>query len=163
MNVVFVETDRCLACMSCTYVCSFRQAALHQGQFPNIFVEVDREHRKIFTTTCLQCRTALCIRVCPVGALDRDPETNAVVVNKSICIGCAMCVAACPFGNMHLDEREQVAMKCDLCGGNPKCVQACMAGALHYGSINRLAELKRKKAGLRLGIRAVPNFERHEK
>jgi Fe-S-cluster-containing dehydrogenase component len=126
------------------------------GWSPNIFVSVDMERRRIYTGTCLQCETALCMEVCPVNAIKRDPETSAVVVDKETCLGCGMCVTACPFGYMQLDDSLQKATKCDLCGGNPKCVQMCMAKALHFGSINSLAELKRKQSDLRLGIRAMP-------
>jgi len=94
-----------------------------------------------------------------VDALTRHPETTAVVVDKEQCIGCGLCVEACPFGYMQLDKSIKQAIKCDLCGGNPVCVQMCMANALHYGSINSLAELKCKHPDLRLGLRAVPDNE----
>jgi carbon-monoxide dehydrogenase iron sulfur subunit len=123
---------------------------------PNIFVHVDMERRRIHTGTCLQCETALCMEVCPTNAITRDPQTSAVVVDKENCLGCGICVAACPFGYMHLDDSHRKATKCDLCGGDPKCVQMCMAKALHFGSINSLAEHKRNHVDLRLGLRAVP-------
>lgn len=162
MNVVFVELDRCIACLSCEQACLFQQAEQNRGDRPNIFVNVDMNRRQIYTGTCLQCKTALCMEVCPVSALTRDPETEAVVVDKEKCLGCGICVTACPFGYMHLDEPLRKAAKCDLCGGNPKCVQVCMARALHFGSINSLAELKRKQTDLRLGLRAVPDHEDDE-
>jgi carbon-monoxide dehydrogenase iron sulfur subunit len=156
MNVVYVELDRCIACLSCERACLFQQAARNMGWSPNIFIRVDMERRRIYAGTCLQCETALCLEACPVNAIKRDPETTAVVVDDVICLGCGMCVAACPFGYMHLDDSFRKATKCDLCGGNPKCVQMCMAKALHFGSINSLAERKRKQTDLRLGLRAVP-------
>jgi carbon-monoxide dehydrogenase iron sulfur subunit len=155
MKVVFVDVDRCIACLNCVRACSFQQEAIGGCVDPNIFVHVDLEQRRIFTNTCLQCRTALCMKVCPARALSRDPRTQAIVVNKDLCIGCAMCVSVCPFGSVHLDEVRRVASKCDLCSGRPRCVQVCMAKALHYGSINQLAELKRRRKDLRLVVRAV--------
>ncbi|MBC2710449.1 MAG: 4Fe-4S dicluster domain-containing protein [Desulfosarcina sp.] len=159
MNVVFVELDRCIACLSCEQACQFQQAERNRGWSPNIFVNVDIDRRRIYAGTCLQCETALCMEVCPVSALTRDPETAAVIVEEEICLGCGLCVAACPFGYMQIDESLGKATKCDLCGGNPRCVQMCMAKALHFGSINSLAELKRKQTDLRLGLRAVPYDE----
>ena len=156
MNVVYVELDRCIACLSCERACQFQQAGQDSGCSPNIFVHVDMERRRIHTGTCLQCETALCMEVCPTNAITRDPETSAVVVDKENCLGCGMCIAACPFGYMHLDDSRRKAAKCDLCGGNPKCVQMCMAKALHFGSINSIAERKRNQIDLRLGLRAVP-------
>ena len=156
MKVVFVEIERCIACLSCQRVCLFRQAESHRGDAANIFVHVDIEQRRIFTATCRQCEVALCMKVCPAKALSRDPQTHAVVVDKHRCIGCGLCVAACPFGSVQLDSMQRVATKCDLCGGDPRCVQVCMAKALHFGSINELAELKRKRLDLKLSIRAIP-------
>jgi Fe-S-cluster-containing dehydrogenase component len=99
------------------------------------------------------------MEVCPVSAISRDPETAAVVVDDQICLGCGMCVAACPFGYMLLDDTLRIATKCDLCGGNPKCVQMCMAKALHFESMNNLAERRRKQADLHLGLRAYSDDE----
>ena len=156
MNVVIVEIDRCIGCFSCQRACQFSQMEQSRSWSPNIFVNVDMDRRRIFTGTCLQCETAICMDVCPVGALTRDPKTAAIVVEKSVCLGCGMCVAACPFGYMQLDESVRKATKCDLCGGNPICVQVCMAKALHFESINELAERKRKNTDIRLGLRAIP-------
>jgi len=156
MNVVYVELDRCIACMNCERACQFQQAEQDSGWSPNIFVHVNMERRQIHAGTCLQCETALCMEVCPTNAITRDPQTNAVVVDRENCLGCGMCVAACPFGYMNLDDSIHKATKCDLCGGDPKCVQMCMANALHFGSINALAEQKRNRIDLRLGLRAVP-------
>ncbi|MFH0996041.1 MAG: 4Fe-4S dicluster domain-containing protein [Pseudomonadota bacterium] len=156
MNVVYIEIDRCIACLSCERVCFFYQADAHNGHAANIFVHVDMDLRRIFTVTCRQCEVAMCMKVCPSGALSRDAATHAVVVDKSRCMGCGMCVAACPFGSVQIDGMQRVATKCDLCGGHPRCVDVCMAKALHFGSIKELAELKRKRTDSRFGLRAVP-------
>ena len=157
MNVVFVELDRCIACLSCERACQFQRAERNRGSVPNIFIHVDMNRRRIIAGTCLQCENALCIKVCPVDALTRDPTTAAVIVDTETCLGCGLCITACPFGYMQLNESLRKATKCDLCGGDPRCVQMCMAKALHFGSINSLAELKRKHTDLRLGLRAIPD------
>jgi carbon-monoxide dehydrogenase iron sulfur subunit len=150
MKIIFVELDRCLACRNCEQVCSFQEAGGFKRENSNIWVQIDLEKRSIFTMTCLQCETALCLEVCPTEGLVRDPVTNAVVVDEAACVGCKMCVAACPFGNIHFENSRQVAAKCNLCYGDPQCVQNCMSGALHYGDINDLAAIKRKHVDKKL-------------
>ena len=156
MKVVFVDQDRCLACRNCERVCSFQEAGGFKREDTNIWVHIDLDERTFFTLTCQQCETAACLRICPPGALKRDPLTHAVTVDESLCIGCRMCVTACPFGCIHFEQTRHIAAKCNLCNGDPKCVQNCMAGALHYGDINKLAEIKRKKVDQRLANTAMP-------
>lgn len=103
------------------------------------------EERTFFTLTCQQCDTAPCMNVCPSSALKRDALTGAIIVDEALCIGCKMCVSACPFGCIYFAPGLKFAVKCNLCNGDPKCVQNCMAGALHYADINTLAERKRHK------------------
>ncbi len=155
MKVVYVEVDRCLACLNCVRACFFRQHENLHGAVANILVHVDLDHRRIVAATCLQCEDAPCMEACPTGALYRDPETRAVVVDKQACVGCAMCVVACPFGNVQLDAIRRVATKCDLCGGDPKCVQVCMAKALHFASVDELDRLRRQNRDRKLAVRAL--------
>jgi len=145
MKVIFVEQDRCIACRNCERVCSFQDSGGFKHENTNIWVHIDMDQRTIFTLTCLQCETAYCLEICPTGAIKRDPNTRAVVVDESVCVGCKMCVNACPFGCIHFEGKKRIAAKCNLCNGAPKCVENCMAGALHYGDINELAAIKRKK------------------
>ena len=53
-----------------------------------------------------------------------------IEVNADDCIGCRMCVRACPFGAMGFDKKEKLADKCDFCGGDPECAKHCFYGAL---------------------------------
>ena len=145
MKVIFVEPDRCLGCRNCERICSLRDSGGFKREDANIWVQIDLDKRSIFAMTCQHCETAVCLEICPATAIRRDPETRAVVVDEIDCIGCKMCVHACPFGCIHFEEQRRIAAKCDLCSGDPKCVQNCMARALHYGDINELAAFKRKK------------------
>ncbi len=145
MKVIYVEQDRCLACRNCERVCSFQETGGFKREYSNIWVHLDLDNRTIFTLTCLQCETAACLEICPAGAIYREPETRAVMIDETLCLGCKICVSACPFGCIHFEDQKGIAVKCNLCHGDPKCVKNCMAGALHYGNINDLASIKRKK------------------
>jgi len=159
MKVVYVELDRCIACRNCEQVCMFHKFEHRAGNTANIFVNVDMDRRRIVTGTCPQCEPALCMTVCPVDALKRDPQTMAVVVDTKTCVACGMCVIACPYGFVNLDDSSHRATKCDLCNGNPKCVQVCMAGALHFDDTDSIAQRKRQNPDLHLGLRAVSECE----
>ena len=150
MKVIFIEMDRCIGCRNCERVCSFQEAGGFKRENSNIWVRIDLEKRTIFTMTCLQCETALCLEICPTNAIGRDPRTGAVVVDEAACVGCRMCMVACPFGCIHFENRRRVAAKCNLCNGEPRCVQNCMSGALHYADINELAAIKRRHMDVRL-------------
>ena len=82
---------------------------------------------------CQQCEDPACANICPVQAVSRDAETDAVVVDHDVCVGCRMCTVACPFGAVALDKDQRRAIQCDLCGGvEPWCVRFCEPGALTY-------------------------------
>ncbi len=95
-----------------------------EGQFGNFLVTQD---------ACRQCAHPVpCQLVCPNGAIEVVPPTNARVVNVDKCTGCRMCQAACPWGMTSFDEALKKATKCTLCNGSPECVKACPTGALQY-------------------------------
>ena len=63
--------------------------------------------------TCMHCKDAACIEVCPTEpkAMSRDQTTGFVYVNEERCIGCGACSEACPFEVPHVDENKGVSTK----------------------------------------------------
>ena len=58
-------------------------------------------------------------------AISRDADRLRTVIDYNLCVGCRMCVYACPFGAMGFDADRGRPYKCDLCGGDPLCVKFC--------------------------------------
>ena len=89
----------------------------------------------IIQDLCKQCPHPVpCADACPNDAIVVQPPTNARVVDAQKCVGCKMCLKACPWEMMSFDSDTGKATKCFLCNGTPKCVEACPASALSYVS-----------------------------
>ena len=136
--------EKCTGCGTCELACSLE----HKGEFrpavSNISVFRFDEGGSNIPMTCFQCEDAACMKVCKTNALYRNNETDVVEVDKAKCIGCRMCVMACPFGNIAYDRSAKTPAKCDQCDGNPQCVEYCPSAALDYVSADTESLNKRK-------------------
>lgn len=121
--------DRCTGCAICQLACSARVGEGYNARLARLRLEFGTQGLYVQPVVCDQCRNAFCARVCSQGAIVREENTSALVVDAGLCTGCGECVEACPLGVIQLigDAR---ADKCDLCAGDPQCVRFCPAGAL---------------------------------
>jgi carbon-monoxide dehydrogenase iron sulfur subunit len=108
--------------------------------------------------------------VCPTGAIFRDAVHDAVLVDTSRCIACAMCAMVCPFDVITYHaltdgaSPRAVAVKCDACidrlraGRTPACVEVCKVEALRFGEVNEFvaAGQRRETAAVFAATSAVP-------
>jgi carbon-monoxide dehydrogenase iron sulfur subunit len=81
------------------------------------------------------------------GSMVRDEETGLVVNREEKCVGCWMCVMACPYGVINRDSEKRLAVKCDRCpdSGYPQCVKSCPTRALTYTEVPVHAKKVRKE------------------
>ncbi len=115
-----------------------------------------------FPIQCQQCEKPPCVKVCPVRTTYRDPD-GIVVIDYNWCIGCRMCMGACPYwarrfnwGEPNLPKEEMnpkthylgnrprmkgVVEKCTFCiqrtrhGRYTACVEVCPVGARKFGNL----------------------------
>jgi len=130
--MMYVNPSKCIACNTCQLACAFAQYS--SGLDPRktrVHVYKMGEDKGV-PVLCLQCEEAACMKVCPTNALYRNEKLGIVEIDHEKCIHCKMCVAACPFGNIMVDEPEKQVGKCDLCHGHPMCAMFCPTGALQY-------------------------------
>jgi formate dehydrogenase iron-sulfur subunit len=109
----------------------------------------------MMSDVCKHCVNAPCLEVCPTGAIIRT-EFDTVYIQEPVCNGCRDCVAACPFGVIHMSGVANVgkgtAKKCTLCYDRlqhnmvPACAQACPTESIQFGPIDEL----QKRASARL-------------
>ncbi|MFC1858130.1 4Fe-4S dicluster domain-containing protein [Thermodesulfobacteriota bacterium] len=144
-KMLFVDADKCVACRTCELACSFAKTSVLDPLRSRItnFNFPGTPFRT--STTCQQCEEPACAVICPSRALSRDPITGAILVDKERCVGCKMCMQVCPFGTIHLDSEERIAVKCDLCGGDPVCVKFCIPGALQYIEVKDVVRQRGKR------------------
>lgn len=132
-KILMVYPNKCTGCRNCELACAFQ----HEGAFRPGATRVhtftwEREGFSV-PLMCQQCDDAACVNVCPTGAMHHGPEgSNLVELDQSLCIGCKLCVIACPFGSVRYDSVARVIAKCDTCEGNPACVAMCPVGALEF-------------------------------
>ncbi len=124
-----VIPKNCTGCRTCELSCSMtkgKNGALGKTRI-RVFQTGENTSMQM---TCLQCVDAACAKVCPTTALVRNEKTGAIEVIDSLCVGCGLCEAACPFGHIEFDRETKVPTKCDLCGGDPVCAKFCPEKAL---------------------------------
>jgi molybdopterin-containing oxidoreductase family iron-sulfur binding subunit len=156
------DLRRCDGCRECTRGCQ-RMHFLPEGQ----------EWIKVYTVTgaggqtvslpvlCQMCERPPCVQVCPVVATYKEPD-GVVSIDQEICIGCRMCMAACPYGVRVFNwqpgpevpagaqsasplftapQRQGTVGKCDSCahrlrdGDFPACVTSCSMGVIYVGDL----------------------------
>lgn len=127
-----IHPELCTGCKQCELACSWVQTGAFQPSRSVIRVHIFDEQASFAPYTCSQCSEAWCMQVCPVNAIDIDAESGAKIVIDDTCIGCKLCVIACPFGTIFFDKETQVAAKCDLCAGDPACARACPTNAIEF-------------------------------
>ena len=165
-----INKTRCIGCQTCVFACKMQNGVPKdlrwnrvvtegggvaddaQGEYPNLT-------RSYLPLACQHCENPACQRVCPTGATYKD-ELGRVEIDYDKCIGCRMCMAACPYnarnfnwqtpvrvtganyGDAEVPVRPKgVAEKCTLCkertdrGEEPMCVVCCPAHARIFGDL----------------------------
>jgi anaerobic carbon-monoxide dehydrogenase iron sulfur subunit len=161
-KTLVIHPERCTACRACELACSMK----HYGEFnpsrSRIQVNIFLEEAVYIPTTCTQCDQAWCAKICPTTAITRDPRTMAFVVQDNKCVGCKMCVLACPFGSINLFPEKGKAEKCDHCvsiDGDPECVKFCTPKALEYLDEDNEVRLRQIATAQKLKKTYVENYE----
>lgn len=140
-----IDHTRCIGCHACTTACKSENLVplsvtrtyvkhVDVGVFPT----ARRAHQ---VTRCNQCEHAPCVTACPTTAMFKRAD-GIVDFDKSICIGCKACMAACPYDAIFINPEDHSAEKCNFCahridvGLEPACVVVCPTQAILIGDLN---------------------------
>ena len=141
---LLIYPEHCLGCRICQLCCSL----LHTGtcnpaRSRVTIVKLEMDARSV-AVMCQQCVEAACEKACPSSAIHRNEATGAMETDRKVCIGCRMCVLACPFGGTGVDPWDGAVIRCDLCQGEPICAEVCPYGAIVYLEEDRQGPHKKR-------------------
>ena len=168
---IAINPDRCIGCQTCANACKMQNNVPMgmlwnrvltegcdsvngaEGTYPNL-------ERHFLPIACQHCEDPACQKVCPTGATYKD-DKGRVLIDYDKCIGCRMCMAACPYNARVFNWNEPVRQvgfdygdkdvpargkgimeKCTLCheradrGEDPMCVVNCPMRARVYGDLD---------------------------
>lgn len=167
-----IDLHRCIGCNTCALACKMQNNVPDGMLWNRVLTEgCDRfdsaegvyPHltRTYLPLACQHCENPACERVCPTGATYKD-DKGRVEIDYDKCIGCRMCVAACPYTGVRSFNWEEPAYyadfalgdadaakhekhtveKCIFCtqrvarGEQPACVADCIGRARHFGDLD---------------------------
>lgn len=154
----YVEQKHCTGCGTCQIACkdkhnlpqgqSFRQVRAYEGGSFAVASNVVQHNIYAYwvTVSCNHCMNAVCVTVCPNGAIKKRGEDGLVLINEERCTGCRRCQTACPYQAPQFDAVKGKMKKCDFCqellrkGKAPACISACPMRVLGYGELGELRE-----------------------
>ena len=168
-----IDMKACIACASCAVACKvennlpdevwWNRVLTDGGENPDtpagVYPDLTMSN---LVVACQHCDNPACVKVCPVGATYKDPETGVVRQDYDKCIGCRMCMSACPYTGVrsfnweepqyHMDyavggkdvpvHQKHVVEKCTFCyhriskGEEPACMHLCVGRARHWGDLD---------------------------
>lgn len=168
-----IDQQRCIGCHTCAVECRFANGVPENTWWNRVLTEggafcdvcegdIDEVALSYVTVACQHCENPACTKVCPVGATYKDPETGIMCQDYDKCIGCRMCMAACPYTGVRSFNWEEpkytvgfslgdsdaaphqrhVVEKCIMCrqrvsrGEEPACIRVCPARARFWGDFD---------------------------
>ncbi|MCI8367878.1 MAG: 4Fe-4S dicluster domain-containing protein [Eggerthellaceae bacterium] len=168
-----IDLKRCIGCQACSLACKQSNNLPDSVWWTRVMTvggsEMDtaggtypNNYLSYAPISCQHCENPACVKVCPVGATYKDPETGVVRQDYDKCIGCRMCMSACPYTGVrsfnweepkhYLDfatgdpdvpsHQKHVVEKCTFCyqrssqGKTPACMELCPGRARFWGDLD---------------------------
>lgn len=168
-----IDLNRCIGCQTCAMACKCANNLPNDTWWNRVLTDGGKHLdtarlengglvMNYLPVACQHCENPACVKVCPVGATYKDPETGVVRQDYDKCIGCRMCMSACPYTGVRSFNWEEpkyaidhpvgdadvpthqkhTVEKCTLCyqriarNEAPACMVLCPARARFWGDLD---------------------------
>ena len=159
----WMNNKNCYGCKTCSIACKSNKQ-LNEGVLLRK-VSCIRQDSPVdvsfLSMSCNHCEDPACVKACPVEAYTKL-DSGIVKQDHDKCIGCRMCIAACPYtgvrsfnwqepaypmdfavGDVDVPAHQKhVVEKCTFCyqrqarGEVPACMDLCPARARYWGDLD---------------------------
>jgi molybdopterin-containing oxidoreductase family iron-sulfur binding subunit len=167
-----IDLSMCFGCQTCAVACKMannlpkdiwwdrvltvggEKVDAPSGTYPN-------NKMQFLPVNCQHCGNPPCVKACPVGATYKREEDGIVIQDYDKCIGCRMCMVACPYNARSFNWKKpeyyvehalgdidapvhqyNVVEKCTFCvnriarGEKPACMELCPGRARYWGDLD---------------------------
>ena len=165
--VFVIDPRRCIDCRACLVSCRaendvpipntriwvYDQGVI--GEFPNLA-------QQFVPYNCMHCDEPPCVEACPSQATYKRKADGIVVIDQEACIGCGLCLPACPYHVRYLNPQTGKADKCNAClqrteqGEAPACVATCVGGSRLFGDLTIRTAKSRSRCAMPRASRRCP-------
>ncbi len=143
-----IRQNLCIDCERCIEACArtnnvpsygYRTAILER-----VVPEAVGQKREFIPVLCMQCNNPPCVRACPTKASYKDRNNGIIMIESKKCIGCKVCIVACPYNARYFNEEKHAIDKCNFCFDTrlskgeelTACASACPTGARTFGDLS---------------------------
>lgn len=143
-----VRQGLCIDCEKCIAACKETNEVPDYGYRTRILQKIVTDaigrQREFIPILCNHCNAAPCCRACPTKATYKDRKNGIVMMESKKCIGCKMCILACPYEARYFNEERHAIDKCNFCYDTrlskgkklTACAKVCPTGARIFGDIS---------------------------
>lgn len=168
-----IDLKKCIGCHTCSVACKlnnnlpngiwWNRVLTVGGDFMDTAAGTYPHHLELhhLPVNCQHCENPACVKACPVGATYKREQDGIVMQDYDKCIGCRMCMVACPYNVRSFNWKEpeynldhavgeydapvhqcNVVEKCTFCanrlarGEMPACMEMCLGRARYFGDLD---------------------------